>query len=266
MRASELPLYERLQKCLAAGRSAVLATVVESDDEALLGKKHLITIDESGEPTSVSTLPPLWQGPVERRIRTLTRQWPRSGRVRTDVFDTPGRARVAFERFDPALRLVIAGGGHIAQPTHEIAATLGMRVAVLDDRPTFANQERFPRAEQVLCDDFQRGIRSLGIDESTAVVVVTRGHLHDLEVMRALLDRRPVYLGMIGSRRRVLTVMERLRAEGASDAFLSKVYAPIGLDIGGESPAEIALAIVAEIVSVVRGGRASHLRERLPTI
>lgn len=266
MNSSDRLLYERLHGGLEAGGSAVLATVVESVDEALLGKKHLVLTIPRTDQECISTLPEHWRKAVTERVERLRRTWPRSRRVHIEQFELPQPTRVAFERFEPAMRLVIAGGGHIAQPTHEIAATLGFSVTVIDDRPSFANAERFPRAHRVICDDFRRGVQSLGIDEATALVVVTRGHLHDLEVLRAVLNSRPAYLGMIGSRRRVLTVMEKLKAEGAQEAFLEKVYAPIGLDIGAETPAEIALAIVAEIVSVVRGGRGNHLRGTLPAL
>lgn len=189
-----------------------------------------------------------------------------SKRVSIEPFASAPGVSLCIEIFRPRPRLVIAGGGHIAQPTHEIADIVGFAVTVLDDRPSFADPERFPRAERVVCDEFARGIRDLMIDSRTAVVVVTRGHLHDLEVLRALSGTEPAYVGMIGSRRRTLTVLQRLEDEGFPEEFIDRIYSPIGLDIGAETPREIALAIVSEVVCVLRGGSGAHLRRGLGRI
>lgn len=265
--ASDHLIYRTLRQALEAGRPALLATVIAARDGYLPGKKGLlITSAENGRQWT-GTLESPWLEAVRSKAEELADQREPGRRVRVEVVAVGDQVlRVAFERFDPAWPLVIAGAGHIAQPTHEFAAKLGFAVTVLDDRPAYANSERFPYAQRILCADFVEGIRSLDIDERTALVIVTRGHLHDTQVLRAVRDRRPAYVGMIGSRRRVLTVIETLRAEGTDEEFLDMIYAPIGLDIGAESPEEIALSIVAEIVCVLKGGTGGHLRQRLPKL
>ena len=151
-------------------------------------------------------------------------------------------------------RAVVFGGGHISQPLVEFLFRVGYEVAIVDDRPDFANAARFPDARQVLCCSFADAFSRLNITRATAVVIVTRGHRHDLECLRYVLSTDAFYIGMIGSRHKVATVFEALRQEGVGTDTLKKVHAPIGLDINGKTPAEIALSITAEIVSVAKGG------------
>lgn len=152
-----------------------------------------------------------------------------------------------------AYRSVILGGGHISQPLAAMLAMLGHAVTVVDDRPDFANKGRFPQAE-VVCDDFRRFLAGLNADEKTAVVIVTRGHQHDLACLRAAATLPAGYIGMIGSRRKVRAIFDILADEGVEPSLLERVRAPVGLDIGAQGPAEIALSIAAEIVAVIRGG------------
>lgn len=234
--------------------------MIAADEPQLVGRKLLWIARLDGRAEQLSTLPTQWAAGIARRAAALFQEDDKR-RVRVESFAGPGPARVAFERFEPPVHVVIAGAGHIAVPACEIFAALGYSVTVLDDRPSYADPARFPKAERVVCAGFREGIEALPIDARTAVVVVTRGHLHDLEVLRALVGRPAFYVGMIGSRRRVLTVVRALAEEGVPEAFIQGLYAPIGLDIGAESPAEIALAIAAEVVSVARGGRGGHLRD-----
>lgn len=259
MHSRKLEIYRELKSALARGSPAVMATVIASRRAIEVGAKALWVAD-SGAFWQTAAFPSQWCEWTKERCVAK----PGQGRQRV-VIQSPGDDpgfRVAFEFFAPAPRLIIAGAGHIAQPTHWFAARLGFAVTVIDDRPDFANRERFPHAAQVICDDFGPGLAQAGVDDDCAVVVITRGHRHDLEVLAALFHVRPWYLGMIGSRRRVLTVLEQLKERGAPQDFLDRIYAPIGLDIGAETPEEIALAIVAEIICVMRGGTGGHLRWR----
>ncbi|HEX2187226.1 MAG TPA: XdhC family protein, partial [Chloroflexota bacterium] len=135
-------------------------------------------------------------------------------------------------------------------------------VTVIDDRARFASRERFPEAEEVLVAPFQEAIAQQTITPWTYLVLVTRGHEHDEATLRRVVGSPAPYIGMIGSRRRVLLVFQRLTAAAVPDEFLDRIYAPIGLDIGARWPEEIALAIMAEIVKVRRGGRAESLALR----
>lgn len=150
--------------------------------------------------------------------------------------------------------LIIAGAGHIAQPLCEIGHLMGFRTIVVDDRWAFANTERFPHAADIRVGPFGHVLESLEINEQTFVVVVTRGHVHDEESVRVALNKTPAYLGMIGSKRRAKTTLERLAEQGFSPEQLSRIHTPMGLDIAAETPAEIAVAIAAELVRARRNG------------
>jgi xanthine dehydrogenase accessory factor len=175
----------------------------------------------------------------------------------------PG-CRVYLEAHRPPPSLVIVGAGHIARPLCRVGAMLGFRVAVLDDRPEFATRERFPEAESVQRADFSDPFRGVRIGSDTHLVLVTRGHKYDFEALRDLLARPelPAYIGMVGSRRRVRAALEQLSRDGVASERLAAVHAPIGLDIGAETPEEIAVAIAAELVWARRGGTAEALRDR----
>lgn len=156
-------------------------------------------------------------------------------------------------------RILIFGAGHISQPLVEILALVGYSVTVADDRPDFANKTRFPQAERVFCGSFSEAFGSLPISRSTGVVIVTRGHLHDLACLRHALGSPAFYIGMIGSRRKVGLMFDSLKAEGVSGKVIGQVFAPIGLDLHAQTPAEIALSIAAEILAVEKGGSGSSL-------
>ncbi len=150
--------------------------------------------------------------------------------------------------------LIIAGAGHIAQPLCKIASMLGFHTVVVDDRWAFANRERFPEANEIRVGPFDTVLESLPIDEQTFVVVVTRGHVWDESSVKSALKRSPAYVGMIGSRRRSKRTLERLVEQGYSPQEVSRVHTPLGLDIGAETPAEIAVSIIAEIIRSRRSG------------
>lgn len=160
---------------------------------------------------------------------------------------------VVSEPILPKERLIVLGAGHIAVPVCEFAAKCGFEVYVCDDRPQFANEGRFPDATSVLCDSFENSIRELNITPYDYVVIITRGHVHDADCLRAILPgKQPTYLGMIGSKRRVRGLLEMLVGEGYDKAAIDRICTPIGLSIGAVTPEEIAVSIVSEIISYKR--------------
>ncbi|MCL2828734.1 MAG: XdhC family protein [Oscillospiraceae bacterium] len=160
------------------------------------------------------------------------------------------------EYFLPNPRLVILGGGHISVPLCQFAAALGFQVWVYDDRPAFANPDRFPTAHTVLCDDFSHMGDRLAIRRNDYIAILTRGHRHDIQCLEALMTGlHPRYVGMVGSKRRIAIVKEQAATQiGVGDPLLDNLYAPIGLPIGSVTPEEIALSIIAEMVQVKRLG------------
>ena len=147
-------------------------------------------------------------------------------------------------------RLILCGGGHVSLELAHIAARLEFELVVIDDRQEFANRERFPMAAQVLCMPFLEALDALGSRESDFYAILTRGHAFDKECLAHILRGKYAYVGMIGSRTKVAAVRQALEGEGVSRETLDGVYAPIGLKIGGQTPAEIAVSIAAQLVDV----------------
>lgn len=164
-----------------------------------------------------------------------------------------GQMDVYIEPLEPSPRLYIVGAGHVGQYLARMAHQAGFRVHVIDDREKFANADRFPDAAEIVVDDIPTWLGSARIPGGAYATVVTRGHQHDLSALRALLSRDLRYLGMIGSRAKVTRVYDALVAEGVPAAALARVHAPIGLDIGAVTPAEIAVSILSEIIAVRHG-------------
>ena len=163
-------------------------------------------------------------------------------------------AELFVEPFTPRPVLLIAGAGHIAAPLAAIAHLMNFSVSVTDDRASFATRERFPDAQRLLVGDIEATLKNYPITPRTHIVLVTRAHAHDVQGLRTILDSPAAYIGMIGSQRRVWAVFKLLHEEGIPAEKLLRVQAPIGLDLGGSTPEEIALGIMAEITLLRRGG------------
>jgi xanthine dehydrogenase accessory factor len=165
-----------------------------------------------------------------------------------------GRYRLFWDRLSTRLSALVLGAGHISQPVVELLHLIGYAVTVVDDRPDFANVSSFPTAEKVICENFAIALKNIEIKGYSAIIIVTRGHRYDLECLQAVLHHPVPYLGMIGSRRRVNGIINKLTDEGVAIEILSRLRAPIGLDLGAQTPAEIALSIVAEVLAATRNG------------
>lgn len=181
-----------------------------------------------------------------------------------------GRERSAFfvEVHARPCHLLIVGAGHIAVPLARIGTLCDFSVTVLDDRPQFANPQRFPEADTVIAADFIPALRDLRrqgrLDHQTYIALVTRGHQYDVDCLTEVLDDDLAYVGMIGSKRRIRAVFELLQAEaGIPRTRFQHVHAPIGLNIGAQTPAEIAVCIMAEIINSLRQGPAPGFRDEL---
>jgi xanthine dehydrogenase accessory factor len=159
-----------------------------------------------------------------------------------------------LEPYFPSPKLIIFGGGHIARPLSVYATRAGFEVRVIDDRPSFANVARFPDAKEVICESFEKSFDMINFNKSVFVAIITRGHRHDLDCLRAVLMHQTAYVGMIGSRRRVRNTKEQLLLEGYDKEVVDGLMAPIGLDIGAVTPDEIAFSIVGQLIQQRRRG------------
>ena len=180
---------------------------------------------------------------------------------RREVEEAGEFVEILLEVVAPSSVLLIVGGGHVGRALGEMGALLGMSVAVIDDREEYASADRFPFADRVICGDIAAEVERFPVDTNTYAVMVSRGHKQDEASLRRVVGRGATYVGMIGSKRRTRTVLDHLRDEGFDDTAVASVFTPIGLDIGAETPEEIALAILSEIVLARRGGSALPLSE-----
>jgi xanthine dehydrogenase accessory factor len=254
-----LAMISAIQQALAQEQAVALATVIAAVGEwrAMPGRQLLVR--EGGEP--LGSLPAgetevgeAVGAALQSSTATVIRIHSASPATWADVF---------IEPLVPPPLLLIAGAGHIAVPLAALGSLMKFSVSVTDDRAAFANRERFPDARQILVGDIASILRTYPLTPRTYVVLVTRAHSHDVQGLRALLDSPAAFIGMIGSQRRVWAVLKLLHDEGVADEKLLRVRAPIGLDIGSQTPEEIALAIMSEIVLLRRTGTGRPLSEGL---
>ena len=193
------------------------------------------------------------------------------GKTKTVVIPYEGKEIECYvEIFKAPPHLIVAGAGHVSEPVAEIGKMLGFFVTVIDDRPKFANEERFPSADEVICSSYIEFFRNVPITPETYILLLTRGHKFDVVSLQELLKReenlmaedRTKYIGMIGSRRRISGVFEQLKSEFTDHNFIN-IYSPVGLDIGAQTPTEIAISILAEILKIKNASSGNSLKEKI---
>jgi xanthine dehydrogenase accessory factor len=253
-------ILSALLASVEARRPVALATVTAAPDPVPIGRHAVVWLD--AEP-----LGELGLGDIEAQALAGAQDVLRGRVHKTLVYATPaGQVQLFVEVQHRPPELIIVGAGHVAQPLAQLGKLCDFTVVVLDDRPQFANRQRFPQADEVLALPLRETMRQwaaesrLGLD--SYVVLVTRGHQHDIDCLLEVLDTPLGYIGMIGSQRRVRTVFDLLSTEmGIPSERFDRVYAPIGIAIGARTPAEIAVCIMAEIINVQRGGPARSISD-----
>jgi xanthine dehydrogenase accessory factor len=255
------PVFQAIRRVLENGSIAVLVTLIEGPGK--LGVKMLV--EEGGASSGSLGNPTIDAAAREQALRfQQSREDARAFACKDfapELSEWAG-ARLLFERFQPEPQLVICGAGHVGAALARLASLTGYRTTLIDDRSEFVSRDRFPEKEihLVLADDWTNAVRTAtGNGRGVSVAIVTRGHNEDEKCIQALVDVKPDYVGLIGSKRRTSIVLERLRAAGATTEFREQVRAPIGLDIAAVTPEEVALAILAEIVAHRRGGTGEPL-------
>jgi xanthine dehydrogenase accessory factor len=250
-------LSEELVRISEQGLSAVLATVVEAEgnERVQAGAKCLVV---AGETRTETIADPRAVAKIVRESEAVLSD-EKSKLIALEIPDG-GRLQVFFEVMLAPPKLIVVGAGHIAVPLVQIAKVLDFHVTVIDDRLLYANRERFPAADEVLVGDMAQMLKEMTITPSHYIVLITRGHKYDEPCLRQIFNSKAKYIGMIGSKRRIKACFQRFRdEEKIAEEVIERVYAPIGLDIATETPAEIALSILAEVVKVRRGGKAASL-------
>lgn len=260
-------IYEEIMKVKAEGKRAALATIIATKGSTPreVGAKMLIREDGKIFGT-------IGGGCLEAEVWQEARNVMAEEKPRTVHMDLTGRSAeesgmicggimdLYIEPVVPQAKVYIFGGGHISLFVSRISAMAGFEVAVIDDRPDFANKERFPEAAEIVAADFEMVLPKMKAAGAAYLVIVTRGHAYDQEVLEWALRTDARYIGMIGSRKKIQTVYKNLQAKGFAPEAFQRVHAPIGLDIGALTPEEIAVSIVAEMIQVRRKNQGEKVK------
>src|SRR5277367_1546507 len=261
-----MDIYEEIVKLRQEGRRGAVATIVNVRGSIPSFETAKMLVRDDG-----SIAGTIGGGCVEAEVWQAAREVMESEKPRSLTFnlnqdpkyDTGlvcgGTLDIFIEPVLPAALLYIFGAGHVSVNLCKVARGAGFDVTVVDDRDSYANPERFPDAKEIIAEDFDQAMARLIPEESAYLVIVTRGHRDDMRILRWAVQTRARYIGMIGSKRKVIKIFETLQQEGVPAHLFERVHAPIGLDIGAITPEEIAVAITAELIAIRR-----HASARLP--
>lgn len=257
---SEKRIYDEIVRLHQTGGAAALVTVVATSGSTprKAGAKMLVFPDGR-------TVGTIGGGCIDRRVYSEVARVFEEGRPRLCRYELDGevaaemgmicggRMEVFVERIDAEPRVVLFGGGHVGKTLAHLCVLVGFKVTVVDDREEFARRERFPDAHEVVCEDFARAGERVARYGAPFVVVITRGHSHDQEVLEQVLREKTRYVGLLGSKHKISALFHSLVKAGFPEEQVAEVRTPVGLDIGAQTPEEIALAICAELVAVRYG-------------
>jgi len=261
-----MDIYEEIVKLRHQGRRGAVATIVNVRGSIPSFKTAKMLTRDDG-----SIVGTIGGGCVEAEVWRAAREVMESEKPRTLTFnlnqdpkyDTGlvcgGTLDIFIEPVLPSASLYIFGAGHVSVNLYKVARDAGFDVTVVDDREAYANRERFPEAKEVIAEDCEQAMARLMPNESSYIVIVTRGHRDDMRVLRWAVQTPARYVGMIGSKRKTIAIFRELTKEGIPAHLFERVHAPVGLDIGAVTPEEIAVAITAELIAVRR-----HAERALP--
>ncbi len=252
LRVGDRDLLGDILAASASGRPVALATLLRTSGDTLAPVGRL-AVEHDGR-----VIGSLGDAAIDTKARALTTEALRRGTARTVTLDETHELLV-----EPILarpRLIVVGGGHVGLALAKQAVLLDYAVTVIEDRPEFAQRDRFPGIREVLNADMVQALETMPIGWNSFIVVATRGHKLDAHCVRAAVRSDARYIGLLGSRRKTILIARMLRDEGLPEDRIRAVHAPVGLDLGGRTPAEIALSVLAEISQERHGGSGRPLR------
>jgi xanthine dehydrogenase accessory factor len=263
-------IFDEIQRLRREGRKAVLATIVQIRGSVPSFNTAKMLVRDDG-----STLGSVGGGCVEADVWAAAQDVMHDEKSRVMTFDLTeesmaegglicgGKVEIFVEPIIPVPEMIIFGAGHISRQVSKIATIAGFRTTIVDNRPIYANAERFPEAVAIFSDSFEEAFQSIVPTGNTYLVIVTRGHQEDENVLRWAVNTDARYIGMIGSKRKIRVIAEHLASEGIPQERIERAHMPIGLDIGAVTPEEIAVAIIAETIQVRRVGFKHPLSKKL---
>lgn len=252
-------MYEKLADAINNRKEIFLLTITDHPDVQFIGNKALLWQD--GDFFTDYPLPLTLRSKLTENCEKLVAR-KRSGKIMFTWNDN--RVECFVEYFPAPIHLIVAGAGHVCEPVAEMGKMLGFFVTVIDDRKEFANRQRFPNANEVVCQSYLQYFKEVPLSNNTYILLLTRGHKYDVLSLQELMKRevKAAYIGMIGSRRRISGVFEELRQDFPNESF-EHLFTPVGLDIGAETPMEISVSIMAEILKVKNHKSGSSLSSNI---
>ncbi len=254
-----MDIYDEIVRLRKAGQKCAVATIVQVNGSIPSYESAKLLVREDG-----SMIGTVGGGCVEGEVWTAAREVIETEKPRHLNFSLGqdaaydnglicgGQLNIFVEPVIPQPRAFIFGGGHVSKSLSKVANLAGFATTIVDDREAFANKERFPEAEAVFADEYEQVFPQLSITSSSYVIIVTRGHRDDMRVLQWAVTTPARYIAMIGSKRKTISVVKQLEKEGMPREAFEKIFAPMGLEIGAESPEEIAVSVVAEMISIRR--------------
>ncbi len=262
-------IYEAITEAVRRSEAVTVATIVQTRGSTprQVGTKMLIRSDGTsmgtvgGGALEAAIIEAAQEALGEGKSR-LVHYGLRADKHKEDLGVCGGDLDVFIDVIAPQLTLLLVGAGHVAIPLAELAHFVGFRTVVFDDRAEYANRGRFPQAEEILVEEFEAGLEALDITPSTWIVIASRSHESDAAALKVVVGSPAAYIGLLGSRRKVSFTFQSLQEQGVGEEQLAQVYAPVGLDLGAETPEEIALSIMAEMIMLRQGGKGQSLSAR----
>jgi xanthine dehydrogenase accessory factor len=247
-----LSIYQEVMKINQKGGSALLVTLISVDGNSPGGEGSKALIKSSGEKVGfLSDGEELEEAILKENQGLLRAKKPMVMVLSSEKEDSLWeKVEVLLEPIFSEPTVYIFGGGHISQQLAPLAKMVHFKAVVIDDREMFASRERFPEADEVIVSEFEKCFDQLCIDDTSYIIIVTRGHLYDGFVLEQAVKTNARYIGMIGSKKKIRTLYQNLMKKGVTKETLDQVYAPIGIDINSETPEEIAVSIVAELIKI----------------
>ena len=254
-----MDIYEEVARLRRLGQKCALATIVQVNGSIPSYESAKLLVREDG-----SMLGTIGGGCVEAEVWNVAREVMESERPRHMNFNLGqdaaydnglicgGQLNVFIEPVVPQPKAYIFGAGHISKSLSKVATLAGFSIAIVDNRDTFANRERFPDADDIYAEEYEDVFPKLPIRDTSYVIIVTRGHRDDMRVLRWAVSTPAKYISMIGSKRKVIGVVKELEKEGIPRDAFERIFAPMGFDIGAITPEEIAISVVAEMIAVRR--------------
>jgi xanthine dehydrogenase accessory factor len=250
--SQDVEMTREMLRAASGGGRGVVVSVVAGAASLSIARKIAVWEDSAAQGDF---------GLRQREALTFARRLLDAPRPKPAMVTLDGGLQLFADVFAEPPEVIIVGGGHVGKAVAAVAGTLGYRMTVIDDRPEFANYDRFPHAASVIAGDIEAAIDGCRMTRGSAIVIVTRGHKYDYQALSAAARSDAGYVGLMGSRRKVTLIYRQLVADGVPPERLRDIHAPIGLDIGAVSPEEIAVSIMAEITMHRLGGTGGSMRD-----